>query len=151
MGSKSAQIEREIIEKRRLISDKMERLETRIRDDADGVRSAVNDRLSQVSEQLDRSSLVEYVRQHPFSSIAGALGLGVVAGVVSESAMPSRETEPRAEPRSRPAQGERVIDRLTGAIAGTALAGIQDEVDNFVRQAFRGFGERGEQKRRRVA
>lgn len=152
MGSKSAQIEREITEKRRLISEKMERLETRVRGDASGVRSMADDRLSQVTEQLDRSGVVEYIRQHPFSSVAGALGLGVLAGVVSESAMPSQEQ--KAEPSTRtnrPVEGDRIVDRLVGAIAGTAIVSIQDEVDHFVKEAFRGFGETEEERRRRVA
>jgi hypothetical protein len=33
----------------------------------------------------------------------------------------------------------------------TAIASLQDEVDSFIRQAFRGFSEREEERRRRAA
>jgi ElaB/YqjD/DUF883 family membrane-anchored ribosome-binding protein len=141
MGAKSAEIEREIEAHRQAITEKMERLEGRLRQDIEGMTGAFTERVDRVRDQVEEMRLTENIREHPLASVLTALGVGTLLGVVNEAPVSEDRQRQRAEGRREP-RGETFVDRFGGAISGTALMTMQDELSRFLREVMGGFSER---------
>jgi ElaB/YqjD/DUF883 family membrane-anchored ribosome-binding protein len=78
MGKNSDVIEQEIRARREAISGRFDEMRERAGDDADEVAS-------RVKEAFESAGLKEQVEKRPLMVMAGAVGLGVVLGMASES------------------------------------------------------------------
>jgi hypothetical protein len=121
MGSRAVDVDREIRERRARIAQHVATIRERKQD------------LGYVSGDILRSADLERgVDDHPLAYIAGALGLGVILGTLSESAVARRGASRASQAAASTGSG-----LLAGLLAEVeAVAG--DEVRRLVRQAMGG-------------
>lgn len=119
MGKKPGDIEQEIAAKREAISRKIDEIAERGSEDA----QELNERFQEIYNDLP---LKDVAHDHPFLTVAGALGVGVVLGMASESVSlggdgrSSSDDLYRERERSRDGGGG-LVSGLVGAIEGMAL------------------------------
>lgn len=111
MGQKPDVIEQEIKEKRAAISNRLEQMTSRGADD-------VREMGSRIENFFEEKRIASTAREHPFATVAGALGLGVALGMASGSVH-----LPRRSPEYRPPEPQRYQVGRDAASAGL-LAGI---------------------------
>ena len=135
MGKRPDEIRREIAAHRSMMQSKIERLEGRVRDD---VRDASEDMRHDV---LERTRINEYVEKRPLTTVAGALGAGILLGVLSESVSFGGQDSARrsVSGRYREDSGAGVsgmLDDLLRTAAGFVGGGVQHEVRELLRQVL---------------
>ena len=142
MGANPDEIERQIAQQRARIDERMKGLETRIRDDVENVRTEASNRASgTVGGAKELFQPDGPMRDHPLSMMAGALGLGVVLGMVSEGLTSGRE--PGAGDRhsyrrndSRRSDGSSGISSMVGSLLGPAAVTAQNELQDLIKEGF---------------
>lgn len=132
MAEKPDDIEREIAERRRAISAKLDRLTDRVRGDLETARSQAQDRVPY------RGDIDALVREHAFSSTAAAFGLGIALGGFT----PSMSTMGSAASNGTQ-RGAAMGGGLMASLLEPVRQPIQDEVSRLVSQAVGGFAENG--------
>lgn len=148
MGKKPDQIEREIAEKRSQISAQIEGLQTRVQDDVDAMRLDAKERSAQAFGDAKETLKVDHIKQmmedHTVSTMAGAVGLGVVLGMVSEglSSGGSNSNSSRSNgyggsngSSSRNGGGGGIASMLASFV-GPAASTAQSELQDLVREGF---------------
>jgi hypothetical protein len=126
MGKGSAEIEQEIRAKRKAISAKVDEMTQR---GADDVREAAD----RVQELFDSTPITKTADEHPFLTLAGALGVGVVLGMASESVSlgslfggsGSQAGPPRYDQWRQQNESQRT-GLLSGLIVGLESAAIEE-------------------------
>jgi ElaB/YqjD/DUF883 family membrane-anchored ribosome-binding protein len=137
MAEKPGDIEREIAERRRAISEKLDRVSARVGKDLRAARDEAGDRMPY------GGNVDALVHDHPLASVAFAFGLGVLLGGVAPSASTTgRGIHQGAEATAGAGGG------LLAVLLEPVRQPIQDEVTRLVRQAAAGFGENGRDGRR---
>ena len=143
MGTNPDEIERQIREQRARIDQHMQGLESRIRQDVDTARTEAANRTSgsvdSVKEIFQPSGPI---KDHPVSMLAGALGLGVVLGMVSEgltagdgsSSQPNGRTYGRNGSQS--SNGSSGIASMIGSLVGPAAITAQNELQDLIKEGF---------------
>jgi ElaB/YqjD/DUF883 family membrane-anchored ribosome-binding protein len=141
MGKKPDQIEHDIEAKRAQIGQRIENLQHRAHNDVETMRTEAKDRSSMAFEDAKDSLKVDSVKQmmedHTLSTMAGALGVGVLLGVVSEGFGSGGSSSSRDGYRSR--DGHREGGGMTGMLAsliGPAASTAQNELQDLVREGF---------------
>ena len=76
MGKTSDELQREIAQHR-------ERMERRVDDLQNRVKTDVDDASTAVSEKVSATKISEYVEQRPLTTLAGAFGAGIVLGLAT--------------------------------------------------------------------
>jgi ElaB/YqjD/DUF883 family membrane-anchored ribosome-binding protein len=150
MGKKPDQIEREIREQRDAISARISGLQERVQKDVESVKTEAQSRANSVKDQAKESlNLDAQVQDHPLASLAGAFGVGVVLGVLSDSGDAAMDYGARSARRSGS-----VLTGLASSLWGMAGAGVQDEIRSALRDGVRsmtGRKETQEEKAEEVA
>jgi hypothetical protein len=161
MGKKPDQIEQDIRSQRDHISRRIEDLQHRVQDDMASVRSEAKDRASSAvddakgkiegaKESLHTDTLKSMVEDHTISTMAGALGVGVLLGVISEgfgsgNGSSSRSGGYRAasdareygyESRRSQNGGGNGLAGMIASVVGPAASAAQDELQQLVRESF---------------
>jgi ElaB/YqjD/DUF883 family membrane-anchored ribosome-binding protein len=143
MGAKPDEIERQIREQRARIDNRMQGLEYRIKDDVDKVRSEASNRTSGTVEGVKGVFQPDGpMRDHPVSMMAGALGVGVLMGMVSEgltsgSSSSSRNGGSHDNGRSSNGNGSSSgLAALVTSVIGPAASTAQNELQDLVREGF---------------
>jgi hypothetical protein len=142
MGANPDEIERQIAQQRARIDEKMKGLETRIRDDVENVRAEATTRASgTVSGAKEIFQPDGPMRDHPLSMMAGALGLGVVLGMVSEGLTADGHDSSRGrhdgysrDTRSSESSGG--IASMLSSLIGPAAMTAQNEIQDLVKEGF---------------
>jgi ElaB/YqjD/DUF883 family membrane-anchored ribosome-binding protein len=142
MGAKPDEIERQIAQQRARIDQRMQGLESRIRDDVDTVRTEATNRASgTVSGAKELFQPEGPMHDHPLSMMAGALGLGIVLGMVSEgltadgagSSSQRHGGYPRETSSSNGSSG---IGSMLSGLVGPAAVTAQNEIQDLVKEGF---------------
>ena len=142
MGTNPDEIERQIREQRALIDQRMQGLETRIRQDVDTARTETANRTSgsvdSVKEIFQPSGPM---KEHPLSMMAGALGLGVVLGMVSEGLTSGGGNTSQSSGRSYArndgsSSGSSGIASMVGSLLGPAAVTAQNELQDLIKEGF---------------
>jgi hypothetical protein len=145
MDKKPDQIERDINEYRDQIASRMAGMRRRAQEDADKVRSEAKNRTSGSVEGvkgiLNEVKMREIMQDHTVSMVAGAVGIGVLLGVVSEgigggsgsSSNDARQTN-RSE-NNRPDSAGGLAGMLSSFIS-PATSTAQQELEQLVREGF---------------
>jgi ElaB/YqjD/DUF883 family membrane-anchored ribosome-binding protein len=134
VDKKPDQIEREIREQREAITSRISALQERVRKDVDSVKTEAQDRAAGLKNQASQSlNLDTQVQEHPLASLAGAFGVGVVLGVLSDSGGPSAANF-GAQTAGR---GGSALGDLASSLWGMAGAGVQDEIRAALRDGVR--------------
>lgn len=145
MGKKPDQIERDIELKRRDIGRRIEGLQHRVQDDVNAIRTEAKDRsstaLEGAKENLRLDSVKQLVEDHTLSTVAGAMGVGVLLGVVSEGlgsggGSRSRSNGSSYEDRGNGSSGGSGMAGMLTALLGPAASTAQDELQSLVRDGF---------------
>lgn len=143
MGKKPAEIERKIAEKRNHITERIENLQTRMQDDMQAVRSDARDRSSRVlddaKETLKVDSIKQMLEDHTLSTMAGAVGVGVLFGVVSEglgSGNGSSRRDSRDNGNSNGHSSGGGVGGMLASLVGPAASTAQNELQDLVREGF---------------
>lgn len=147
MGKKPDQIEHDIREQRAHITRQIEGLQHRVQEDMQSVRAEAKDRASYAMDEAKSSLKVDTVKEmmqdHTLSTMAGALGLGVVLGVVSEGVGSGGNGSSRNGGSSNGGGsnggGGGSSSGLGGLLASLvmpAASTAQDELQDLVRQGF---------------
>ena len=148
MGKKPDDIEREIRERRALISRKMNDLQARVEGDINGVIGAASDEASTVMERVSRTvRLEERMERSPLTVLAGGLGLGVLLGVASEGIGGSGRSNGNGRRDSRNGRydnggGSSALDGLLGGVTGAAANVVSKEISEFLRAGLYGQEQR---------
>jgi hypothetical protein len=143
MGTNPDEIERQIREQRALIDQRMQGLETRIRQDVDTARTETANRTSgsvdSVKEIFQPSGPM---RDHPLSMMAGALGLGVVLGMVSEGLTSGNGNSSHENGRSYSrsengsSNGSSGLASMVSSLVGPAAVTAQNELQDLIKEGF---------------
>jgi ElaB/YqjD/DUF883 family membrane-anchored ribosome-binding protein len=152
MGKKPDQIEQDIKAQREHISRRIDDLQTRVQDDIQTVRSEAKERanstvgeakgkLDDAKGSLNLDTVKSMVEEHTMSSIAGALGVGVLLGVVSEGlggggSNSGSQNGQRSSGQSNGGGGSSGIGAMIASIVGPAASTAQDELQQLVREGF---------------
>jgi hypothetical protein len=142
MGTKPDEIERQIAEQRARIDHRMAGIESRIREDVENVRSEASNRTSDTVDGVKSIFQPDGpIQDHPLSMMAGALGLGVVLGMVSEgltsggnNGQPQRDGYSHDQRRS--SDGGFGLASMVSSLIGPAAATAQNELQDLVREGF---------------
>ena len=168
MGKKPDEIQREIEQHRERVGQRMGNLQGRVQDDIKSVKSVMNEGASGIAGRTSESlDLRSHFSEHPYTAVAGGLGLGVLLGITSEGLMKGGKGNGNASSssggnRNGAASGGSGTEAsfLAGAMGTlTAAAGevFKDELRQFVRggldgnQAARPEGPRREPRPYRPA
>jgi hypothetical protein len=128
MGKKSVELERELADHRRAMTDKRRQLDERVRDDVRDLKSGIADEIT------SRTRLSEYVEKRPLATMAAAFGTGVLLGAVSDSGdEPSSRRVPRGRGASNGSGGAGLLSGLLGTITGPLGNTVQDELRSTIR------------------
>lgn len=149
MGKKPDQIEREIAEKRSQISAQIEGLQTRVQDDVEAMRVDAKERSAQAFGDAKETLKVDHIKQmmedHTVSTMAGAVGIGVVLGMVSEGLSSSGGSGNSNRNNgygggngssSRNGGGGGGIASMLASFVGPAASTAQSELQDLVREGF---------------
>lgn len=143
MGKKPDQIEREISDQRSRIGEHLGTLQTRVQDDVGVVRDEARTRMSGAFDDAKGAFGSDGImQQHPLTTMAGALGVGVVLGVASEGfgsgARRNDGSSGGSSGRSEAAPGNSAsgIGGLLASIVGPAAGTAQEELQQLVREGF---------------
>jgi ElaB/YqjD/DUF883 family membrane-anchored ribosome-binding protein len=154
MGKKPDQIEQDIKAQREHISRRIDDLQTRVQDDIQTVRSEAKERanstvgeakgkLDDAKGSLNLDTVKSMVEEHTMSSIAGALGVGVLLGVVSEGlggggSNSGSQNGQRSSGQSNGSSGggSSGLGGMIASIVGPAASTAQDELQQLVREGF---------------
>lgn len=144
MGKKPDQVERDIDAQRANISAHVEGLQKRVRDDLDTAQSAAKGRVSDAvqgtKETIRPGNLLE---EHPISSIAGAMAIGVVLGVAGNGGNDGHNNNGHSlsQRRNGSSSGEGALSGLFGSILMPAARAAQEELQGLVREGFSALKE----------
>jgi ElaB/YqjD/DUF883 family membrane-anchored ribosome-binding protein len=148
VGKKPDEIERDIVQKREQIGRRIEGLQHRIQEDAQAVKADARERSSVAVDQARDSLKMENVKQvmeeHTLSAMAGAVGVGVLLGVVSEgitSGGRSRSNNGgsdgyRSNGSSGGSSGGGGLSSMIASLVGPAASTAQNELQDLVREGF---------------
>jgi ElaB/YqjD/DUF883 family membrane-anchored ribosome-binding protein len=145
MGANPDEIERQINEQRARINDRMQGLEYRIKEDVEKVRTEATNRTSGTVDGVKGVFQPDGpMKDHPVSMLAGALGVGVLMGMVSEGltsggggSSSSRGNRSYENGRSSNGGGATSgLASLVSSVIGPAAATAQNELQDLVREGF---------------
>jgi ElaB/YqjD/DUF883 family membrane-anchored ribosome-binding protein len=158
-AAKPATIERQIAERREHISSRIQGVQERVRNDVSEFKGTAKDQasntLNQTKSKLDFGS---QTREHPYSMLAAATGLGVVLGIASEG-LPSGGAGSKpgsnngASSNGGGGNGGGAIGGMVMSVIGPAADSIRDELQQVVREGFStlrdstGIGNSGQSNR----
>jgi ElaB/YqjD/DUF883 family membrane-anchored ribosome-binding protein len=147
MAKKPDEVEREIEEHRRTISRKIEALQGRVEEDLNGVKSEVEERTSGLRQQAGQVfDLESQVREHPLTTVAGAFGVGIAMGLVSELGGDRVANGSRGRRDYSDRRGDNGGGALAGAL-GSVVGMLSGVVQDELRQMFEEGLQRFTQKR----
>lgn len=140
MGKSSNELQREIEELRAQLSGKTDHVRGRVQGDVEGVRDSFTQQVETVKENANYHALEERVRQNPLTYTAGALGVGVALGMLSDritvgGSGPSYDSNRGRYEQTEGGMLSGMLGSLTADLGGT----IRDEAQSLIRQAFEGF------------
>jgi hypothetical protein len=152
MGKKPAQIEADIAAQRQHISRRIEDLERRAQDDigslqseakarASGAFDDAKGRVQDVRGSINVDGLRAMVEEHTASTMAGAVGIGVLLGVISEGFGGggnghSNGSRGRRAAYDRQDSGGGALSGLIASFIGPAANTAQEEMQDLVREGF---------------
>jgi ElaB/YqjD/DUF883 family membrane-anchored ribosome-binding protein len=142
MGKDPAELDRQIEQQRQQITRRLDDLQGRIRKDVSSVRDEAKGRASNMAGEA--KTYVDFqtqMRERPALTMAGALGVGVLLGVLSESLTASDSSYTGApryayEPPARPSALTSAFNDLAGSIFGPATSTFRDELRDLVQEGF---------------
>ncbi len=161
MASAADKAEQRVHEQRRLIEQKLTRLEARVKDDISAARTASRERTSTVVDSLPgRHQIERQVEQRPLTTVAAGLAAGIGLGMLSESVSirgngssdgrgpyDGRMNHQRTDESSSNGAISGMISRLTGPATVAILGPIQDQLQEFVSSALAGLSGSGQSQR----
>lgn len=161
MASAADKAEQRVHEQRRLIEQKLTRLEARVKDDISAARTASRERTSTVVDSLPgRHQIERQVEQRPLTTMAAGLAAGIGLGMLSESvslrgngsadrrgAYDGRMNDQRSGGSSSNGAMSGMISRLTGPATVAILGPIQDQLQEFVSSALAGLSGSSQSQR----
>lgn len=162
MGKKPDEIQREIEKKRADIGQRIEGLQHRAQEDVQAVRAEAKDRSSHALEdakgQISMDTVKQLVDEHTLSTMAGAVGVGVLLGVASEGFKSSgggggRNGHSNGRSNGASNGGGGGIAGIMASFMGPAASTAQNELEDLVREGFaslKGQVRQGGQEDKRV-
>ncbi|HET9200044.1 MAG TPA: hypothetical protein VFO84_03590 [Dehalococcoidia bacterium] len=141
MGKSSNELQREIEELRAQLSGKTDHVRGRVQGDVEGVRDSFTQQVETVKENANYHALEERVRQNPLTYTAGALGVGVALGMLSDSISigGSGKSSSSARDQRQPSNESGILGGMLGSLTANLGGTIQEEAQSLIRQAFEGF------------
>ena len=142
MGANPDEIERQIAEQRARIDERMRGLESHIKQEFDNVRTEASNRASGTVGGVKEIFQPDGpMREHPLTMMAGALGLGVVLGMVSEGLTSGgdsgdRNRQPYRRGDYRQSDGSSGISSMVGSLLGPAAVTAQNELQDLIKEGF---------------
>lgn len=128
MGQKPDVIEQEIRETREAISNKIDRMTSR---GADNVREIG----SRIEDFLEEKRIAPTAREHPFATLAGAVGLGVALGMASGAVhLPRRSRQDTREGGRDGGQRDGMSAGILAGILAPIEAAAVEQGTELVRQ-----------------
>jgi hypothetical protein len=151
VGKKPDDIEREIKERRALISRKMNDLQGRVEGDINEALGAASDEATTVLERVKGTvRLEERMEQSPLTVVAGGLGLGVLLGIASEGVGGSKNGRHDSYSNGRNSNGGggggSALDGILGSVTGMAANVVGRELTEFLRAGLYGTGKDAEKR-----
>jgi len=141
VGKKPDQIEREISEHRDRMTVRLQGLQSRMQEDVETVRTEAKARTSEAIDgakgNMNVDSVKRMMEEHTLSTMAGAVGLGVLAGVVSDGLGSGNGSSHNnnSNNRNNSAAGFG-LGGLVSSLLGPAATTAQDEFQQLVREGF---------------
>jgi ElaB/YqjD/DUF883 family membrane-anchored ribosome-binding protein len=140
VGKDPVQIERSIREHRDQIGRQVSQLQDRVQQDLQSMRDKAQEQASHTVEDAKHFlDLDQQMQQHPYTALAGALGLGVVLGMASEGLPGGSANGNTSSYTSRRTDGRSGLGDLMSSVAGVAGSTIQDELRQFVQEGLDSF------------
>lgn len=155
MAKNPDDVEREIEEQRQAIGRKLDRLQDRIEDDFEGVKHGFGEGTSTIRDQAKQVFDFEaQVRDYPLVSLAGALGVGVLIGLVTDSGGGNGNRRDdywtdRDHGRDRNRESG-ILGGAMGSLGGIFGSVIQDEVRQMLESGLQAFVDRRDRGQKRT-
>lgn len=162
MASAADKAEQRVHEQRRLIEQKLARLEARVKDDLSTAQTAARERTNDVTQSIPgRHQIERQVEQRPLTSMAAALAAGIGLGMLSESvsfrrdgggsssnrgAYDGRMYEQQSRYSDGGGSGSGIMSWLTGPATVAILGPVQSQIQDFVASALSGLSNGGSQR-----
>jgi len=144
MASQTDEAERRVREQRALIERKLETLEGRVGDDLAHARARLQHHVTHAADTLPGGpQLIQQVEEHPTMALAGGLGIGVMAGMMSGQAGDVR----RARSHNQQADignggGSSGGGMYLGMLSNSLLRPLQPYMEDAAKQVIAGFSDR---------
>jgi ElaB/YqjD/DUF883 family membrane-anchored ribosome-binding protein len=144
MGRNPDEIEREIASRRAQITNHVQDVQHRVRDDVAEVKQTANQQATEaINQTKSKLDLTGQTKEHPYTMLAGALGLGVVLGAASEG-LPgggngSRHSNGRNGDSHSDGASSGMLGGLVTSMLGPTADTVRDELRNLVKEGFSSF------------
>ena len=145
MGKSPDEIEREIARRREWLSQRIGSLQERVDDDINSMKSGVRDRAKGAANTTkDSVDVRSKVEEHPLTMVVGAFGVGVLLGVMSDSAGGAEDELHERRFGSNGRRDDGFLSEIAGSIMGFASSTVRDELRQVVRDSMSGLNGRRE-------
>jgi ElaB/YqjD/DUF883 family membrane-anchored ribosome-binding protein len=147
MGRNPDEIEREIASRRSQITNHIQDVQERVRDDVASVKQTASEQVSEAVDQTKtKLDFKGQTREHPYTMVAGALGLGVLLGAVSEG-MPgggksgnhNGGNQDSGHSSSNNGSSSGMLGGLVTSMLGPTADTVRDELRELVKEGFSTF------------
>jgi ElaB/YqjD/DUF883 family membrane-anchored ribosome-binding protein len=157
MASAADQAEQRIREQRRLIEEKLARLETRVKDDISTAQSTTRERTQDVTHSIPgRQRIERQVEERPLTTLAAGLAAGMAMGMLSESislggggangssSSGSARQNPATSGGNSGGGGAGMMSQLIGPATAAIIGPVQSQLQDFVSSALSGLSGNGQ-------
>lgn len=146
MASQTDEAERRVREQRALIERKLETLEGRVGDDLAHARARLQHHVTHAADTLPGGpQLIQQVEEHPTMALAGGLGIGVMAGMMSGQAGDARRARSHnqhADIGNGGGSGGMGGGMYLGMLSSSLLRPLQPYMEDAAKQVIAGFADR---------
>jgi hypothetical protein len=146
MGRNPDEIEREIASRRAQITNHVQDVQHRVRDDVAEVKQTANQHATEaINQTKSKLDFKGQTKEHPYTMLAGALGLGALLGVASEGLSSggngSRPSNRRSGDSYASSNGASsgMLGGLVTSMLGPTADTVRDELRDLVKEGFSSF------------
>ena len=149
MATQTDEAERRVREQRALIERKLETLEGRVGDDLAHARARLQHHVTHTADTLPGGpQLIQKVEEHPTMALAGGLGIGVMAGMMSGQASQARAGRSHNQQADigNGSSGGGAGGMYLGMLSNSLLRPLQPYMEDAAKQVIAGFSDRQRSK-----
>ena len=145
MGRNPDEIERQIASRRAQITNHVQDVQDRVRADVESVKQTAHDQASEAMNQTkSKLDFNGQTKEHPYTMLAGALGLGVLLGAASEGLPGGGGSARHSSSRNgggyaSDSASSGLLGGLVSSMLGPTADTFKDELRDLVKEGFSSF------------